>query len=285
MYEDILVATDGSDRTRGAVAHALGLAERYGATVHALYVIDSRSLAIDEDGFGDYDQLVTALEERGERATEAIAQQAAERGLGATTAVEHGTPARGIRRYADDHEVDLVAMGTQGRSGLSRYLLGSVAGVVLRKAAQPVLTVNRSVTTADPSYERVLLPTDGSGHAGRVAAHAFDIAARYDATVHALSVIDERLIQSPDLLATLERESDEALAAVRERAADTGVDVVSRVWRGTPHDCITTYATERDIDLVTMGAHGKRGLHRFLTQNTAERVVRRAPCPVWTLRR
>ncbi|WP_276259763.1 universal stress protein [Haloglomus litoreum] len=285
MYEHILVATDGSDRTRGAVAHALGVAERYGATVHALYVVDSRALTIDEDGFGDYDQLVTALEERGERATESIAQQAEARGLATRTAVAHGTPARGIRQYADDHEIDLIAMGTQGRTGLARYVLGSVSESVLRKADQPVLTVNRAATTVDPSYDRILLPTDGSGHAGRVADHAFDIAARYDATVHALSVIDENLIRSPDLLATLERESDAALTAARERGEAAGVDVVARVWRGAPYDCITTYASERDIDLVTMGAHGKRGLHRFLTQNTAERVVRRAPCPVWTLRR
>ncbi|PSP98179.1 hypothetical protein BRC89_09505 [Halobacteriales archaeon QS_4_70_19] len=79
------------------------------------------------------------------------------------------------------------------------------------------------------------------------------------------------------LLAALEEESDEALAAVRKRGREADVDVVTSIRRGTPHDCITTCATDRGVGLVAMGAHGNRGLDRFLTANTAERVVRTAP--------
>lgn len=285
MYDTILVPTDGSDGARGAVAHGLGLAETYGATVHALYVVDVRALSLDDEGFGANDGIVDILEQRGERATGEIREQASTRGLDAVAAVVRGTPAREIRQYADEHDADLLAMGTHGRRGLARFVLGSVAESVLRNARQPVLTVRAGATPREPAYDTVLLPTDGSDHAQRVADHAFDIAARYDATVHALSVIDTGLVNSPVLLAALEEVSDRAIRAVKRRGKQADVDVVSSVWRGTPSDCITTYADQRDLDLITMGTHGRRGLDRFLTQSVAERVIRTANCPVFALRR
>lgn len=284
MYDTILIPTDGSDGTRQAVAHGLGLAETYGATVHALYVVDVRALSLDDEGFLNDESILTSLEKRGERATEEISRQASDRRLDAVAAVVRGTPTRQIRQYADDHDTDLIAMGTHGLRGFARFVLGSVAESVVRNATQPVLTTRASATPREPTYDDVLLPTDGSDHAERVADHAFDIAARHDATVHALSVIDSSLIHSPVLLAALEEASEQAISAVKRRGRQTGVDVVSGVWRGTPSDCITTYADKQDVDLITMGTHGRRGLDRFLTQSVAERVLRSANCPVLTLR-
>ncbi|WP_276259147.1 universal stress protein [Haloglomus litoreum] len=285
MYDTVLIATDGSDRTRPAVTHGLALAARYGATVHALYVVDTRAVSFDEDGFTDYEAIIGMLTDRGERATAVVAEQARDLGLETETAVVQGTPARGIRRYADEHDADLIAMGTRGRGGLARRMLGSVAASVLEKATQPVLTTRSAVAEREADYDRILLPTDGGRQAERVAEHTFDIAARYDATVHALSVIDSRLVTSPGLLGALEQRSEAALDAVTDHGERVGVDVKTSVWRGTPSDCITTYAADRDIDLLTMGAHGKRRLDRFLTANVAERVVRTASCPTLTLRR
>lgn len=283
MYDTILIATDGSDRTRTAIAHGLGLAETYGATVHVVYVVDSRAVGFDEEGFA-VDDILDSLAERGRRVTAAVAEQANERGLDTETAVVQGTPAKGIRQYATEHDVDLITIGTRGRRGVARHLLGSVAESVLRKATQPVLTTKTGATERPVSYDRILLPTDGSTPSERVAEHAFDIATHYGATVHLLSVIDGSLIQSPALLAALEEASEAAVEAAKRQGRRQGANVVSSVWKGTPGDCLTTYAADEDIDLITMGVHQKRRLDRFLTQSVAERVVRTAACPVLTLR-
>lgn len=284
MYDAILVATDGSDHSLSAVAHALGLAETYDATVHALYVVDAAALAYGDegDGFGDDAALVDALTGTGRRATGDVQRRAEERGLDAETAVLRGSPARSIRRYADEEGIDLIAMGTRGRKGLSRLVLGSVAGAVLGSATQPVLTA-RAAAARETDYDRILLPVDGSDRAERVADHAFGIADRYGATVHALSVIDTSLTTSPMLISALEAESEAALDAAERRGEDEGVDVVTRVWRGSPTDCITRYADQREVDLVAMATHGRQGLARFLSRRVAERVIRSADCPVLTL--
>lgn len=285
MYDTILIATDGSDRTRAAVAHGLGLAETYGATVHALFVVDTRALSFDGEGVADDQGIIEILTQQGRRATEEISREARDRGLGTESSVVHGTPARKIRQYADKHDVDVIAMGTRGRSGIARYMLGSVTETVLRKATQPVLTARGAIAERGVEYDRILLPTDGGAQAERAAVHAFDIASRYGATVHALSVIDGSLINSPALLAALEEESERALESVKHHENRRDVDVVTSVWKGTPSDCITTYATENHIDLITMGAHERRGLDRFLTRSVGKQVVRTAGCPVLTLRR
>ncbi|WP_435320525.1 universal stress protein [Haloarchaeobius sp. TZWSO28] len=284
MFDSILIGTDGADGTRSAIAHGLGLADTYGATVHALSVVDTSALALDDDGYDD-GHATDVLRQRSNRAVEDIERQATDRGLDVVPAIAAGRPARQILRYADEHDVDLIVMGTRGRKGLARHVLGSVAESVISRSTHPVLTSRATVTPVDPVYDDILLPTDGSAQAARVAEHTFDIAAHYDATVHVFSVIDSSLIQSQELLASLESESEQAVSEMKARGKQAGADVVTRVWRGEPDRCITTYAEAKDIDLITMGTHNRRGLDRFLTATVTERVLRRAPCPVFSLRR
>lgn len=284
LYETILVATDGTETTGAAVAHALELAERHDAAVHALSVVDSRSIALDDDEFVSDGAVLEALTDSAERAAAEVVRRAEDRGLAAHAAVERGTPVRVIRQYAAEHDVDLVAMGTRGRRGLTRYVLGSVAQGVIQTADQPVLTARPRVAPPADGYDRILVPTDGGEHAARVTAHAVALAERYDATVHALSVVDAGVVRSPVLIGALEREAETALEAVERAAGEAGVGVRTRVWRGSPADCITRYVADHDVDLLAMGTHERRGLDRFLTQTVAERVVRRVDCPVITLR-
>ena len=133
-YEDILVPTDGSDAATAALDRAIPLAERAGATVHVLSVVDT-------GGIGDHVE-VDALSEYADDAVAAGVERVEAAGLGAVGAIEAASSAaRGIRDYIDDPGVDLVAMGTGGRTGVERYLLGSVAERTLRTAPVPVLTV------------------------------------------------------------------------------------------------------------------------------------------------
>ncbi|MFB6130153.1 MAG: universal stress protein [Salinigranum sp.] len=139
MYEDILVPTDGSDAAEAAVDHAVELATTYGARLHALYVVDSSAYAMVDAG-GDV--IHETLEQEGEAAVGRVADRANEAGLTALTVVTTGTPSRDILAYADENGVDLIVMGTHGRRGLERYLLGSVTERVVRGSDVPVLTVH-----------------------------------------------------------------------------------------------------------------------------------------------
>jgi len=144
MYERILIPTDGSDAVDPAVERAIDLAETYGAQLHALNVVNVASLSAEVHT----PAVIESFEEQGEAAVGAVAERAADAGVGdVTTEVVHGTPHRSILEYADENDVDLIVMGTHGRSGLDRYLLGSVTEKVVRSADVPVLTVR----TAEPS--------------------------------------------------------------------------------------------------------------------------------------
>ncbi|PSP99479.1 universal stress protein [Halobacteriales archaeon QS_5_70_17] len=148
MYRTILVPTDGSDGAAAALEHALDLAERYGATVHALNVVgDADLLAFrDEDAVADVDARAVreGLEERGDRLVAEACERAEVRGVDCVTAVRSGGPAhRGIVDYAESEGVDLVVMGTHGRRGFDRLLMGSVAEKVVRLSPVPVMTVRR----------------------------------------------------------------------------------------------------------------------------------------------
>lgn len=132
MYGDVLVPTDGSDGTREAITHGLAIAERFGATIHALSVVPDPPLGTLQN-----DAVMPAAH----RAVERIEAEAARNGVPVETAVEHGTPHEEILAYADAHDVDMIVMGTQGRSGIDRVLVGSTTERVVRMADVPVVTV------------------------------------------------------------------------------------------------------------------------------------------------
>lgn len=130
--------TDGSPAADAAVEHAITIAERFDATLHALYVVDATAYSSLEAG----SQMVAeALEAEGDSAVDRIAEAAAAADIPVVESVVSGTAYRSILEYADEQDIDLVVMGTHGRRGIDRYLLGSVTERVVRTADQPVLTV------------------------------------------------------------------------------------------------------------------------------------------------
>lgn len=145
MYDTILVPTDGSPAADRALREALDLASETGATLHVLYVVDTSTAgwaAVGDEEFGvEVQQALEYLEEEGEEATAAAIKAAREADVDVVTAIEDGTPYRGIIAYAEAHAIDLLVMGTHGRTGLDRYLLGSTTERVIRRSSVPVLTV------------------------------------------------------------------------------------------------------------------------------------------------
>ncbi|WP_424002857.1 universal stress protein [Haloarcula salina] len=141
MYDSVLVATDGSSGTNETLAHAAAIARDNEATLHGLYVVDKRLyLAADKD---DQDDVRQSLEEEGDIALDDIVVGGEESGLDVVTRKEEGIPHKTIIDYVEEADIDLVVMGTHGRTGRDRVAnLGSVTERVVQNAPVPVLVVH-----------------------------------------------------------------------------------------------------------------------------------------------
>jgi nucleotide-binding universal stress UspA family protein len=139
----VLLPTDGSENAEAATGHAVDLVRRFGAAIHVATVVDAESAGGLFGAEDVTDDLVERLEAGGEEAVARMVEavRAVDPDLDPATAVVHGTPHEGIRDYVLDHGVDLVAMGSRGRSDIERQLFGSVTKRVLRVVDVPVLVV------------------------------------------------------------------------------------------------------------------------------------------------
>ena len=167
VFQKILVPTDGSEEMARVIDYASELADEHGAMVHIVYAIHTASFA-SLPMETSWESLATLLRDEGETALDAA------RGLATTdrveTALVEGPPSREIVTYATENDCDLIVMGTHGRGGLNRLLLGSVAERVVRSAPIPVMTVRvgseelqespavpvEDRVTADPSVSEAL---------------------------------------------------------------------------------------------------------------------------------
>ncbi|MEF8838574.1 MAG: universal stress protein [Haloarculaceae archaeon] len=141
MYDDILVPTDGSSGTADVLDHAIATASPHDATVHSVYVIDNRlyRAAAEETK----DEIRRSLEEEADVALEDVRVRIDDEGLDESTTLLEGIPHREILQYADEAGVDLIVMGTHGRTGPDRIAnLGSTTTRVVEDGSVPVLVVN-----------------------------------------------------------------------------------------------------------------------------------------------
>lgn len=147
MYNRILVPTDGSPGTTRVIDHASELAASHDASLHFLYVVNTASFA-NLPMETSWESVTSMLREEGEEALRAAEDRADVADV--VTAMREGPPSREIVDYANDENCDLVVMGTHGRGGLNRILLGSVAERVVRSSEVPVLTVRVDGTEEPP---------------------------------------------------------------------------------------------------------------------------------------
>ena len=163
MYDAILYPTDGSAGAEAVLAHCRTLAETYDATVHVLYVAERQPHGLGTDpevkshggmvgnpkGGGPgmvgirkkSEEVLTSIQEYGRELVDYVANQLGDVQVAAE--VRQGNPYKVILDYAEKHDIDLIVMGTHGRTGLDRYLIGSVTEKVVRMSDVPVLTVRR----------------------------------------------------------------------------------------------------------------------------------------------
>ena len=135
MYDDILFPTDGSEAAEATFSHAVAMAQAFDARLHALYVVNTTYAGVGAAGSVN----INSLRASGEEILEALETQIAEEGLEGVTEITEGDPYTEILDYSDN--VDMIVMGTRGRSGIDKYLLGSVTEKVVRTADVPVCTV------------------------------------------------------------------------------------------------------------------------------------------------
>lgn len=281
MTTRVLVPYDGSDQATYAVAYAV---ESFpDATIELLYVIDPYTgMEAVEYGGTNYQREQT----RGEQLLETAIEDY-DIGDRSEHTVMFGRPVRQILGYASENPIDHICMGSHGRDGAARLLLGSVAETVVRRAPVPTTVVRQPIK--DPRPESILVPFDGSAPSRRALEHA--VTTYPDATVTALYVLypSEKAKPAgsgagPDELETWVEQREEQAAGVLDTAEEVAADVDGSIETasidGKPASAIVEYIDDQDIGHVVMGSTGRDGLTRLLLGSVAETVVRRSTVSV-----
>jgi nucleotide-binding universal stress UspA family protein len=209
--------------------------------------------------------------------------------------VRSGPAAATVLGYAAENGTDLIVLGTHGRTGFERFMLGSVTEKVVRKATCPVLTVPRGASESPerPLFARILCGVDFSPASDRAAQYALSLAQEAKSRLTLLHVVewlpDASFAKYPGFdadhfrksLLTDARARAEALVPEEARA---WCEVETRVVCGKPYEEILRIAHNDAADLVVLGVHGHGPVDRVLFGSTAQQVVRQSPCPVLTIR-
>lgn len=287
--ETLLIPTDGSEPAEAAADRAAELAEQLDATVHVLSVADS-SLATGAGYAGASPGIRTRLGEQATRRADRLGSAVRERGLDVETAVREGIPAEQIVAYADEHGLDAIAMGTSGRGGVARAVVGSVADKVVRIAPVPVLTINRAAVDDGTRVASILLPTDGSALAEAGAKRGVELAAQLDATVHCVTVLESGVADEIEPKAPEDGPTERTVRAtdavdrIAATARERGLETVTATATGEPAGELIGYAEANDIDMIAMGTAGRGGFRRAVVGSVTDRLVRTAPVPVFSVR-
>lgn len=282
----ILFPTDGSPCAERAHRHAVHLADQFDATLHVIHVEEREvelSDVVDIQEADILEDLHDAI--RGEHS--ALAEPRLQE-----RSVAYPSAAGGILTYATEHDASLVVLGTHGRRGVRRLVLGSVAEEVVRRAPCPVVTVGRgAVKPSAMEGGHMLVPVDFSEHQDRLLAHAREFALVYGMDLTLFHVVEVKQMPEPYGVgeSTLDPGvlGDRAREALEEKAQalrEHGVSVSIETRGGHPAEETLNMADELDAAFITIATHGRSGVERMLMGSVAEKVIRQAPCPVCTVK-
>jgi nucleotide-binding universal stress UspA family protein len=273
--ERILLCTDDSPASQGAVTASLDLARACRARIVLLYALESFPYYefAQPDALGMTPALGQELVELRERAArenlEARQRQAADLGLEMEIRLRTGTPPyTEILEAAAELQPQLIIMGRRGKSGLERLLVGSVTARVIGHTTHPVMVVPRNATL---NFARLLVASDGSSASQTAGALALQMVKNTGGQLMAVTAGYGEL--DPKQAKTLVRE----LAAEAKRQ-DISLDTLTP--GGRPEEAIVQVAAARHTDLIIMGSSGRTGLKRLFMGSVAERVIGQVACPV-----
>lgn len=287
IFDSVLVPTDGSEHAIRAAEHGAALARSFNATLHVITVVDMRTAGGPFSAGGLDEETLNRMEADAEEKIAAVTD-AVDVPEGTQTTVRRGNPVDEILTYRDDHDVGLVAMGTHGRTGVERYLAGSVTESVVRHVEVPVLTVRATEQSRDTgAYDDILVPTDRSEPAVAAVEPALKIATQFDSRVHVIHIVNLGDVAASsdytpprELIDYLKSQGETVTDQIATRARESGIETVTHVQEGFPATDVLDYAEENDVDLIAMGTAGRTGLNRFLLGSTTERIIRHADMPV-----
>lgn len=286
--EKILCPTDFSSGANQALRVAVRIARETGAELVVLHAwhIPSSAYALE----ATFPPLVVQqIVDESQRALDRVVKEAAADGAKRVIGkLRTGVPWAQIVEELESQPYDLCVIGTHGRTGLARVLLGSVAGKVVRLAPCSVLAV-RPDAEVKP-FHHALVPTDFSDSA----AHALELAAKVvepTGSLTLLHVVEVPVVYSREApLAELTRDLDKRATAALDTEVGrigrrTALPVTPRTRVGSPGEqTLAALDDDRSIDLVVIGSHGRTGIERVLLGSVAETVVRHARCPVLVAR-
>ncbi len=273
MFEKALVPLDGSELSQRILDYGHRLLERPGAEAVLLRVLPAKAAPGSAPS-----------EAEATRHLELAAARLRAIGVRVQTRVRAGDPAEQILECASAEACTWILMATHGRTGLSRWLRGSVAERVLRAADVPLLVANPSTlgTTADLAIRRILVPLDGSERSTQIIPLIAEVARLHSAEVYLQRVV-ETPIDYPTIPATETAEAAETDLRQQARRLD-GLKVHIVVSSGPPSPTIVDTARDQKADLVAIATHGWSGVARWAFGSVAEQVVRHCPCPLLTIR-
>lgn len=291
----ILCPVDLSEMSRHAAAHAVLLANWYKANVTALCVYNPIVIpSADFSLVGTGPAPVLTDEEINEARAQVAALFAAPGAHDVDVRVVSGHPANQIVEHAKALPADLIVISTHGASGFEHLMLGSVTEKVLRRATCPVLTVPPLArTTSKLPYKRILCAVDFSDSSLAALDFAFSLAQEGDADLTLLHVFEwpaddvplaTRPFSVPEFRQEIEREAIAKLHALVPESVREWCRPTTHVSHGKAYRELLRLATDTSADLIVMGVHGRNAMDLMLFGSTTNQVVRRATCPVLTIR-
>ena len=275
MSSRVLVPYDRSDEAGYALEHAM---EAFDGEIVLLHVVEPFADHTGAAGFEEstYEKQLELANDTLEGVREWFDERERDR---ISTVVRYGRPVHEILGYIDDERIDEVVIGSTGRDGANRLLLGSVAETVVRRAPVPVTVVRKRAEEVD-AVESVLVPFDGSAHAREALEYALETFE--SATVTALYVAYPDLeAGDSETIDDWESEVDDHVGTVlgnaEELAASYDRELTLAQANDDPADGIVAYADDHGVDHVVVGSAGRDGIARLLLGSVAETVVRRSP--------
>jgi len=295
MYKKILVPLDGSELAEVALPYAEELAGRLDAEVILVHVHES-----DDDKYVRMHELY--IQKMVETVTGGIKKDAGEGAaeVKVSSALLFGNVAEQIVDYADKENAGLIIIATHGRSGVRRWVLGSVAAKVLRATSRPVALIKADGTGAveykKGAMNKILLPLDGSKESEAAIPYIEKLASKLKAEVTLLHVmaatyfvysIPGETVQMPFSPEDMERfraKADNYLETVIDAFKNKGVSAKAEVAVGSAAEEIIRLADEMPASIIAMSTHGRSGISRWAFGSTADKVLHAANTPVLLVR-
>ena len=297
MIKRILLATDFSRWARRAEDYACALACSWRASLTVLSVAEFPP-ELNPDYLVNQQYLADLLKNASSQLVD-LKGRAERRGIVVTTRVASGIPSEEVVTVARTEDSDLIVVGTRGKTGLAHVLLGSTAERVIRGALCPVLTVRMEPADTEQekdalsrpiTLERILVPVDFSDCSLDALEYAAVVAQQAKASLMLLHVLEPvsygldftlgHSLTREQVRETWTKRLEELAASLRVRQ----VPVESQLRGGVPADSILDSARTLPCDIIVMGTHGRRGISHVISGSVAEAVLRKALCPVLTVR-